>query len=146
MANEPVTLNLKADVRLPRDIILPMAIVRQTRVARRFTIASHNQQVPALVAQFLREDPRYAGWHAETETASAARMTAAPAPTETPDEPTETPAEPWSETMVVPELRAYAARFGVELSADDKKADVVAKLRAARGDFEQQAREGEAPA
>ena len=49
----------------------------------------------------------------------------------------EQPGEMWKEASNVTQLRKYAKAHNVELATGDKKPEILTKLRAARGDFEE---------
>lgn len=132
MSSQHVTLNLKSSVQLPQTVILPLALYRLVGGERRLVIRDHTQEVALGVAQWLRSDNRYAGWFKPFEAARpqpAAQIAAAAAEASSPD-------ERWNKDQPMPALREYAKRHGIDLNAISKKADVVAKLREARGTYE----------
>lgn len=144
--NEPVSLNLKSSVVLPQTVVLPLRLHRHTGVNRRLTITRRDQEVPKGVREWMQRDPRYTDWFEEAgvgqhEQVIVSDAAAAPAEVDDDAKPDTPPAvspegETWSSQAVVPVLRDYAKRHGVLLTAEDKKSDIIAKLRAARGDFE----------
>ena len=144
--NELVSLNLKNSVALPQTVVLPLRLHRHTGVNRRLTITRRDQEVPKGVREWMQRDPRYTDWFEEAgvgqhEPVIVPDAAAAPAEADDDAKP-DTPhavspeGETWSSQAVVPVLRDYAKRHGVLLTAEDKKSDIIAKLRAARGDFE----------
>lgn len=161
MAEKPVALKLRNTVALPQTIILPMRLVNLLQVDRRYLITSRTQAVPQGIADFLRGDLRYAGWFEDAPKVDVPKEPAAagnpppavPSQTETgtttpPDGKEAPPAEDlWSEQQAAPVLRDYAKRFGVDVKSGDNKGEIVAKLKAARADFQiQPAGEGAPPA
>lgn len=141
MAVQTRPLHLRSTVAVPQVVVLPARLARALDVPRRLTISKRNQEAPEAVHTFLRGDPRFAGWF---EDAPVPSPEGAAAPVE-PDGGAEVdPDETWSEEMVVPVLREYAKRHGVELSSADNKPDILTKLRAAREAFEVKADEGKA--
>lgn len=130
-------LNLKSSVRLPQTLILP-AWVGKLGMQRRLIVNQRSLPLPRAVVEWMRADKRYAAWF-EPEAAEVSAQAVDDSAPQTPDpnadddDQPETPpeVETWSADQTVPVLRDYAARHGVELTKDDLKADIVAKLRAA---------------
>lgn len=165
MDTRPVSLGLRTAVALPQTVILPLALANATGVDRRLTIQKRDQTVPAAVRRWLKLDRRYAGWfddaaepeEAQADTGKVVSKKVAPTKPHTDQKPKldgtsegdetppkdgepETPPAPivdgWSADWTVPQLRDYAKTHGIELTKDDLKADVIAKIQAARPDYE----------
>lgn len=122
-------LSLKSTVGLPQTVILPAWASSKLGLQRRLTIQKGQRALllPRAVVEWMRNDKRYAAWF-EPPLPEAA---ATPDPVDTDSAQTPSLVETWDSDQTVPVLRDYAARHGVELTKDDLKADVIAKLRAA---------------
>ena len=46
----------------PVTIVLPLPLVRETRLPRRLLIRDASQEIEATVVEWMREDPRYEKW------------------------------------------------------------------------------------
>ncbi|MBK8035304.1 MAG: hypothetical protein IPK17_38530 [Chloroflexi bacterium] len=127
--SESTSLNVKAMIALPQTVILPMALVSRYGVERRLVIAKREVEVPGGVAQWLKSDVRYADWFdAPSEAQTEDEVPPPKLPTEGGEAST---VEAWSAGWTVPALREYAAAHEVELTSDDRKDDVIRKLREA---------------
>lgn len=128
MSNELVSLNLRKEVPLPQRIVLPSALMRWHGVERQLVISKTQQEVPAGVMSWMRNDARYANWFADPLLVEPMELQPS---SKNADVKSDDESEMWSELDNVPHLRDYAKRHKVELENGDRKDAVVAKLRAA---------------
>lgn len=144
-----MALGLRPGMGINQQVILPRGIAASEEINRTLVVSDPAQEVPTAVRQWMIADPRYNGWFLDGVARPSPDGGVQAAVDNPPgnEPPTEDalvdPAETWRETDNVPALRDYAKRHGVELKSDDKKDEVVEKLRAGRGPFEVQADEGE---
>jgi hypothetical protein len=132
MSDELVPLNLNASVTLPQRLVLPSVLMRRHQVDRQLMITKRQQKVPAGILSWMRNDPRYAIWFADPLLVEPTALAdASPEASEGEQGEAKTDREKWSESMVAPVLRDYAVRHSVSLAKEDRKSDVVAKLRKA---------------
>lgn len=143
-----MSLGLRPGMGVNQQIVLPRGIAAAEEINRTLVISAADQQVPTAVRTWMIADPRYNGWFLDgaplpSPQGAVVDVVNNPANSAPPNTPSNTegqtgidPDETWREADVVPVLREYAKRHGVELKSDDKKDDIVAKLREARGAFE----------
>ncbi|GEM_PF-5248199 len=146
---DPVALNLKTEVGLPKQVILPMVVYRGIRAnSRTLSITDRQQDVPRALKDWMRADSRYRDWFAddepevepvdETET-SPTLDAQLHVPTDQVHTELEVPADeavnadhPFDfdvDNATVDELRDYATQWNINLKGASLKADIQDRIR-----------------